>query len=283
MGKIALITDSGCDLSDDTLLRYNIKMLPFQIIFNKEGVFLDRESISIEEVYEYLHTEIPTTSLPNLEQVQNLFKTLPEEGYNAAVIVTVSSALSGTYNALNMLAKEHLTIPYFMFDSMTLGYPEGAIVTAVADMIEKSNSLNEIIHSASNIIKRTHGYVTLNTLENLIKGGRIGKVKGTIGEILNLKPIITYNEDGVLCPYCNTRGRKQSIRKLKEIIEEYLEKGPCEIKILTGTSHSEAETLKENFINHPNAKNLTIEMIGASMGIHTGRDALGVSIQEQTI
>ena len=280
MQKIALLTDSSCDLDNKTLERYNIKLLPIRIIY-KNREYLDKVNITSEEMYASLKEELPTTSLPDVNYCNKVLEDLKNEGYTHVIVATVSSKLSGTLNSLRLLCEHHEEFKFEFFDTKTLGYPQGAIVLEAAKMIEKGHSVEEIMTSLPLIQNKVHGFITFNTLDYLIKGGRIGKVTGKIGNLLHLKPVVSSDEEGVLYTYCKTRGRKQSISKLKEILMTYLESSKCRVWVLSGDALEEATAFYNDIKNHPNITDVSLETIGAAMGVHTGPGALGICILEE--
>ena len=238
-------------------------------------------TISEEQVYEDLSNGIiPTTSLPDLQYTENIIRKLKDEGYTHVVVVSVSSNLSGTFNSIQLLCEEHPELMYYFFDTKTLGFPVGAIALEVSKLIKEKVSFEEIIDKLPNIKKSISGYVTFNTLEFLKKGGRIGRVAGTVGEMLHLKPIISSDDEGHLYPFCKVRGRKKSISKLKEILNSYLEGGKCRVWVLNGAALEEARAFFEEIKNKHNISEISFETIGSAMGVHTGPGAIGLCIKK---
>ncbi|WP_317310054.1 DegV family protein [Clostridium thermobutyricum] len=282
MKKIGVLTDSSCDLTLETLKENNIEMLPIRIIY-KEREFLDKITITSEEMYESLSTEIPTTSLPDLKTTDKILDKFIDEGYTDLIIVCVSNKLSGTLNSIRLIAEEKSGINFHFLDTKTLGYPQGAIVLEVAKLVEQGKTAEEIVQAFESIRNRTHGFITFNTLEYLKRGGRIGKISGTIGEILHIKPIVSSDDDGELYTYTKTRGRKKAISKMKNILFEYLETSKCRVWVLSGAADEEAKEFFENVKGHENIIDISLEQIGAAMGIHTGPGALGLCILEENV
>ncbi|WP_194190114.1 DegV family protein [Clostridium chrysemydis] len=281
MKKIAIMTDSSCDLDLKTIEEYNIEMLPLRIVY-KDKEFLDKITLSSSEMFESLKVEVPTTSLPDLHNTEKVIERLKSEGYTDVIVATVSSKLSGTYNSVRLVCESHPELDYHFFDTRTLGYPQGVIVLEIAKLINSGKDLEYILNSMEDIRKRTHGYITFDTLEFLTKGGRIGKVAGTIGEILHLKPIVSSDDDGELYNYKKARGRKKAISKMKDILTSYLDKGKCRVWVLDGHCRSEVESFYESVKDYNNITEISIESIGPAMGIHTGPGALGLCIYEES-
>ena len=224
MEKIALITDSASDISTDFLKENNIKVVPLKIIFS-DREYDDGIDITPKMLYDALPNEIPKTSLPSVEKFTSLLEKLITEGYTHAIIITISSGLSGTYNSARLAAQNISGIETFVFDSMTLSMAEGAMVIETINLIKERKSFNEITEILPTLRDKVEIFFTIDTLEYLIKGGRIGKVAGTIADALNLKPIITVGDDGIYHTACKIRGIKQSISKLAGLVKPYLENG----------------------------------------------------------
>ncbi|RII34498.1 DegV family protein [Clostridium chromiireducens] len=280
MEKIALITDSASDISIEILEENNIKMLPFKILYS-DGEFEDRIEISPEMMYKRLKTEIPKTSLPSIEKINNVFRGIVEEGYTHVIVITISAAFSGTYNAVRLVSENFPELETHVFDSKTLTMAEGAMVLETAELIKEGKSFNTIVNILPTLREKIDLFFTIDTLEYLQKGGRIGKVAGTVGELLNLKPIITVANDGTYRTAAKVRGSKQSVSKLTEIFKSYLEKGKYKAWILDGHGLDKVESLYESIKDLPNVVECTITgTIGPALGVNTGPGLVGLAIEK---
>ncbi|AGX41158.1 DegV family protein [Clostridium saccharobutylicum] len=279
MEKIALITDSACDISADIAKENNIKILPFKIIFsNKE--YDDGIDITPNMLYELLKKEIPTTSLPSVDRFTNALNEAKNVGYTHAIIITISSGLSGAYNAARLAAENVSGIQTFVFDSMTLTMSQGAIVLETANLIKEGKPFKEIIDILPTLKNKIDVFFTIDTLEYLKKGGRIGKVAGTIADALNLKPIITVGNDGIYHTVCKIRGIKQSISRLATLLKPYLENNKCKVWVLDGNAPDKAEMLYDSIKDLPNLVECTLGgMIGPALGVHTGPGLVGFIVE----
>ncbi|WP_142415208.1 DegV family protein [Hathewaya massiliensis] len=278
MEKIALITDSASDVSKEIIEKYNIHVLPFRIIYEKKE-YLDRVDISPEEIYNNFDREIPTSSLPSLSDMENLFKKLKDEGYTHAIGITLSSGLSGIYNALKLVSEDHSEIESFIFDSKSISIGEGVLVQECGKMIVEGKTFDEIKKALPIMKSKLHIFFVVGTLKYLKKGGRIGKVAGTIGDILNLKPIITMHDDGSYTTYDKVRGRKQSLRRLVDIISTYTNKG--KVYLMHGNAEEEMKTVYESLKELPNVISVYLgENISPVAGVHSGPGLVGVGYFE---
>ena len=278
MQKIALITDSACDLDLNTLKENNINLLPLRIIYSN-GDYRDRIDISPQEVYDNLEKEVPKTSLPSAQETEEILNKLEEEGYTHVICISISSGLSGSFNALRLALEDHPKLTSFVYDSKILAYPQGEIVLEVAKLIKEGKSYEEILKEIPEIRKRVIGYFTINTLEYLKKGGRIGRLAGTVGELLNLKPIITTDEDGIYYNVAKVRGRKQSLSKMTELLKGYLAKGKCEVAVLHAGCEDEAIKYMSSLEDLTNVVSIKIAEISPALGIHGGPGLIGFSVK----
>lgn len=279
MQKIALITDSSSDLSKEIMDKLNIKSAPFRIIYS-DIEYEDRVNISPQEVYSNLTKEIPTTSLPNISRIEGILNDIEADGYTHVIVINISSGLSGTSNSFRLLLEDHPNLISYVYDSKTLSMAQGGIVLEVAKLIETGTSYEDIISQLPDLRKRMHVYFTLNTLEYLRKGGRIGKVAGTIGEILNLKPLIHVSDEGVYVTHSKSRGRKQALSKLNEVLNGHLVKSKCNIWIIEGDAKEESNLLFNSLKDNPQINKIEITTLGPALGVHTGPGLLGLIIQE---
>lgn len=282
MNKIALITDTASDLTEDIVNKYNVHVLPFRIIYgNKE--FLDKVDITPKEVYDNLDIEMPTSSLPSMSDIENLFEKLESEGYTHAIAVTLSTGLSGIYNAVKLVAENHPNVNTYVCDSKSISPGEGIIIEECGRMIEEGKNFDEIVKAIPVIRSKTHVFFVVDTLEYLKRGGRIGKVAGTIAELLNIKPIIGIDHnDGKYYTHTKVRGRKQSLNKIIEILNEILKNKKCRFYVLHGNGLEDAikvyNVVKQNI-------NVTKATFGGNIspvaGVHSGPGLVGVALYEE--
>lgn len=278
MQKIALITDSACDLDLNTIKENNVNLLPLRIIYS-HGDYRDRLDVAPKEVYDNLDIEVPKTSLPSAQDVENTLNKLEEDGYTHVICISISSGLSGSFNSLRLALEDHPKLTSFVYDSKILAYPQGEIVIETAKLIKEGKTFEEIIDELPKIRERVIGYFTINTLEFLKRGGRIGRLAGTVGEFLNLKPIITTDDDGIYYNVAKVRGRKQSLSKMTEILKGYLEKGKCEVAVLQGGCEDEAIKYMNTIKDLPNVTSIKIAEISPALGVHGGPGLIGFSVK----
>lgn len=217
--KIAILTDSCADLSPQLAEEKHIFVVPLRILC-ADGEYLDGVNIRGEDVYRRLRAgELPQTSLPATEEILKLLTRIHEEGYDGVIAVMLSGGLSGTYNLLRLVAEEcRGKLEVRAFDSVSGSLGLGMTVLQLAEDIRNGMDWEELTERrAPQLIAGTHPFFSVDTLEYLQKGGRIGKVTATAGMLLQIKPLLTFVEDGQLTSVAKVRGRNQVVDKLVDL------------------------------------------------------------------
>ena len=279
MQKIAILTDSASDLTPELLKEYNIHSAHFRIIYSDKE-FEDGVTITPEELFKSLDKEIPTTSLPSVEKIDNILNDLEKEGYTHVIAVLISSQFSGTWNSVRLLAEDHPNLTTHVFDSKTLTMAEGAVALHAAKLAKEGKSFDEIVESLEAKRASTQTFFIIDTLEYLKRGGRIGKVAGSIAEFLNIKPLITIDSDGTFRTYAKIRGKKQAISKLKEIANEYLAKGNCNFWVMDADNKIEGDNLFNAIKDLENVNEMHRGIIGPALSLNTGPGLIGFIVEE---
>jgi DegV family protein with EDD domain len=279
MVKIAIVSDSTSDLPLESINKYNIRVLPLRVIYT-DGEYRDRVDITPEEIYSRFEEEVPTTSLPSPQDTVDLLNQLKQEGYTHVIVVTISSGISGTMNMLKSITDSYEGLIFEVIDSKLLSMGAGFAIIEGAKELEKANDFEKTVNRIKSVLNKTKIYYVVKTLEYLKKGGRIGKVEGTIGELLNIKPIISMNEDGVYYSYKKIRGRNRSIEELLDIIKESAMDKLVNIAVAHGDAFEEAQELFKKVRTIKNIKDTVFTQISPVLVVHTGPGLIGVIISE---
>ncbi|MGI6697677.1 MAG: DegV family protein [Clostridia bacterium] len=277
MNKIALITDSTSDLPKEIQEMYNIEVLPLHVIY-KDAEYEDGVDITPEEVYNSLPREIPTTSLPSAGRVVELFQRLKEEGYRDVLSIHISSGLSGTYAMIKNLEEtaKNIGLRLHVIDSKSISMGLGFLVIKAAQLIESNTPLNEIISTLDRFKSEIKVFFVLKSLEYLRKGGRIGLVEGTLGDMLSIKPIISVNSEGIYYTVVKSRGRKGSIRKLVDIVKNAIGKSRVRVAVMHGNALDEAMGILQSIKDGVDTSGIFAGQVGPVVGVHTGPGLVGV-------
>lgn len=278
--KTAILVDSCCNVPKSFVERYGMYVIPLKVIYhNKE--YLDGVNITAEEVYNSLDEEIPKTSLPSGESIINIFQQIKEDGYQNVIAITLSSGLSGTNNLLHLIASQIEDLNIYIYDTKNISIGAGFHAIQAARNIEKGMSFEELQKELEKDLEHCKMFFVVKTLEYLQKGGRIGLVASVFGSALNLKPIISCNEDGIYYTVAKVRGRKQSIRKTRELALAYAkEHKRYNVGIIHCNASVEAEELRQSIVEDlPNTDVFLMDQATPALGVHAGPGALGICIQ----
>ncbi|MHB8074838.1 DegV family protein [Desulfosporosinus fructosivorans] len=275
--KIAIVTDSTSDLAPEMIKEFGIEIIPLHVVY-KDREYLDGVNITPDEVYKNMDIEVPTTSLPSPSEISDLFNRLREAHFTHVLTMHISSGLSGTYETVCQVAQEYKEMVIEVLDSKALSMGLGFPILEAARKLQTSKDFQEVIHVAKTVSQHTKLYFVLSTLEYLKRGGRIGYVSGTIGELLNIKPIISINPEGKYITTAKVRGREQSLKKLYDILIESTQNGRYNVAIVHGGAEQEARKMWQKAHELPNIEDLLFNQIGPVMGVHTGPGLVGIII-----
>ena len=270
--KTAIITDSAANLDKTYLQAHeNLFMLPLLIMINGES-YRDQLEISSEEVYDKLDTHKISTSLPSNEDLYALLDKLKADGYTDVLVLNLSSGLSGTYNAFNLVLKSYEGLNITHYDSKTLAGALGFLVEHAVKRVDEGGAPKDIIPELDTLrYEDSVAFFTIDTLKYLKRGGRIGKVEGTIGEALHMKPVITVNDDGVYVTAKKSIGSLQrALLNMKKQIVKRFKNQTIDLTIHYGNNHEKAKDMAEKLKTSLDIRNLTLSQLTPVLGIHTG-------------
>lgn len=269
--KIAVITDSAANLLPEVVKKHkNLFILPLMILVDGKQ-YRDQVEISAKEVYEQLDTKKISTSLPSLGELTDLIERLKKEAYTDILAINLSSGLSGTFNAFRLAFQEVSGIQITHYDSKTLGGGLGYLVELALELVKQNTPIATILEKLNHCrFEDTLAIYTINTLKYLKRGGRIGKVEGTIGDILHVKPVITVNQEGVYITLSKAFGLQRSLVSMKNLMIEKFGKDQIDFTVHYGTDKDKAIELANKLKLDLNIRNLTISPLTPVLGIHTG-------------
>jgi len=275
---LAIICDSTCDIPQDMIDRYDIQVVPQYVIWGDEQ-YRDRVDIQPEEFYQRLVSDNvrPTTSQATIGDFKEAIQSAIEKGASEAIILTVSSAMSGTYEMAKQAA-DAASIPVSVIDSkgptMTLGWQ----VLAAARARDEGTSREEIIEKVAQVRDKLVQVVAMQTLDYLQTGGRIGDAAKWVGTLLRVKPVVTINhQTGRVEPAGLARTYHSLLNMLQKIFFEGIEAGKkLHVAVLHGDALEEAQKLAEQIKKEFDPVELIINITGPVLGINTGPGALAL-------
>lgn len=278
MEKIKIITDSTCDLNSEVINKYNIEVLPLLVnIENK--TYKDGVDITLQQYLQKMKNskEFPTTTQVNPHRFHECYKKYLDEGYKI-VSIHLSSKMSGTFQSACMAKSMLETDDIITIDSYNVTSGLGILVLKACKLKEEGYDIFQIEEKIKETIPHIKSAIAFDSLDNLVKGGRLSKTVGTIGGLLDIKLILTI-KDGEMAVIDKARGRKKAINTiLKKIDENGIKSGETSI-LLQASDKGILEKLRTHMIQRE------IDFIecevGCVVGTHAGEGACGVFYVEE--
>jgi len=270
---IRIVTDSSCDLPEDILEQHRIVVVPLTIRFGDEDL-VDREQLTVDDFWTRVTTseDLPETAAPSVGRFQEAFHELAGAGADGVVAVLISSAISATHQSA-VLAADQLKsgISVRVVDSHLVSAAAGLSVLAAVRAAEAGGTIDEVERAAQDAAAASNLFATLDTLEFLKRGGRIGGAAAFFGNLLDIKPLITF-ADGAVSP----GGRVRTRRKAVKAVLDHLDSLPSVTEV--GVVHSDPPDLDE-FLNALAERGHTdplVARLGPVVGTHAGPGVVGI-------
>lgn len=276
--QVAIITDSTNDLPADLREKYQIRVVPLTIVWGDKQ-YLDGIEITPEEFYDRLGNIPfhPTTSQPTPQDFKDAYEEALNAGANEILVITISGAMSGTIESARAAAA-NFRAPVRVLDSKSNSMSLGWQLLAAARKREAGGSLDEMVLAADEVRGRLHYHIVLDTLEYLVKGGRIAGAAKFIGNVLNIKPQIRVNhQSGAVEAGDVSRTRA---RGLETLYSSFLKKvdpsRPLRVAVLHNAAYEDAKALADRITAELEPVELIIGIVSPVLGAHTGPRAVAL-------
>lgn len=277
MAIVRVVTDSSCDLPAAVVKEHGITVVPLSIRFGDEE-FVDGRDLTPSAFWtrSAASAVLPSTAAPSPGAFEQAFRDAAAGGAGGVVCINLSSKLSATIQAAEAAAKAiGGEFPVRAVDSKSVSLGLGTIVIEAAKAGARGASVDEIVALAEDMAARTRVHATLDTLENLKKGGRIGAAKALLGSILSVKPVIEV-VDGAVEPGPKVRTRAKAFQYLIDRINA--ESAVENLAVLHGDA-PDLEQFLEALAPHFPRDQIVVGQLGAVVGSHTGPRTIGVAFQ----
>lgn len=278
MEKIKIITDSTLDLPSDVIKEKDIEVLPLLINFGEES-YLDGIEINTKEMLDRIERDniLPTTAQITPNRFEEIFKKYLDEGYKIVTLV-LSSEMSGTYQsaciAKNMLDSDDIVV----IDSRNVTSGLGVLVLKACEFRDNGDNIFEIEEKIKDVIPKIKSSLSFESLENLVRGGRLSKTAGAIGSVLGLRLILEV-KDGKMSVKDKVRGSKKALKKVISDFENGNVDTDSPIVLLEILNEEIYSGLKKYFEEN-NVKYIDSK-VGCTVGIHSGTKACGIFFVEK--
>lgn len=273
-----MVTDSTADLTADQLAEYNITRIPLEVTVDGED-YRDWVDLGPDQFLDKLESadQIPTTSQPPVGRFIEQYQKLATE-YDAIISLHLSKELSGTVNTAQLAANQIDEIPIKVVDSELVTIPLGLLTIETAKKTKQGYILEEIIEFIDQVQDRIEIYFTVDTLDYLEKNGRIGKATSFLGNLFNIRPLLTL-EDGEVTPWQKVRGEKRLYSKFKQVTDDTLNnKTGSKLIILYAKYRAKADQLKEVLTDEFSWKEVKVAKLGPVISSHIGPTPFGAII-----
>ncbi len=275
MMKVVVVTDSTAYIPKEIRENLNIHMIPLNVIFGNES-YEEEIEISAAEFYEELkHKELPTTSQPSVGQFVELYEKLARD-YDAVISIHLSSGISGTFQGAVSAGEMVEGIEVYPFDSEISCMVQGFYVVEAAEMAQAGKSSQEIMTRLEEMKKSIRAYFMADDLSHLQRGGRLSSAQALIGSLLQVKPLLHF-EDKKIVPFEKIRTRKKAMKRIVELLEEDAKSGEAyKAVIIHANREAEAnEWMAELQSLLPNVEFMT-SYFGPVIGTHLGEGSMGL-------
>jgi DegV family protein with EDD domain len=277
---VRIVTDSACDLRGEEVAHYGIEVVPLSIRFGDDE-YVDREELEVSEFYRLLEESdtLPETAAPSPGRFDEAFRRQLDGGASGVVCINLSAALSATMQsaqtAADNLVADRPDAVVRVVDSRSITAGLGSIVLAAAQMGVDGASADEIVAAVDELSDRTQVFGTLDTLDNLKKGGRIGGAQALVGSMLSIKPILDLSS-GEVEEAGKQRTRKKALGWLRDKLQEV---GPVENLAVMHGDAPDLDTFLTMIGDVVDVDSIRIEKIGPVIGTHGGPRVMGIAFQ----
>ncbi|OIO63288.1 MAG: hypothetical protein AUJ47_05950 [Candidatus Marinimicrobia bacterium CG1_02_48_14] len=277
---IALVVDSTCDLPPEIFDRFHVHIIPVRLNFGDEE-FIDKITISEEEFYQRLLTDKfhPKTSQPPLGDIKRLLKFLASH-YSSIISINVPRNSSGTIQGIEAGFKEIQVANKVAVDGLSLSIGTGLVVIEAGEAIEAGESFENVVRRTNEATQKTDVYVGLDSMDAILRGGRVTDKKKKLIEALHLNPVLTMNKTGFVGSAGVTFGRRHKFEKfVKLVIKKIGNREVKRIGIVHAVNPEAAEAAKMTLNQRFPQAEIYMSTVGPALGVHAGRKALGVAVQ----
>jgi len=273
--KVAIVTDGACSITPDQGERFGLHIVPVYVII-EDQTYLAGVNLDTDEFYRLLRSSknLPTTAQPTAQDFISLYTRLGKD-VDEIITIVISHHMSATIQSVEMAMEQYNTVPIHLIDSESVSLGLGLIAIAAARAAAEGMNAQKIIRLAESIKRSIQVIFTVDTLEYLHRGGRIGGATALLGSALNIKPIL-YIKDGRIEPLERQRTRKKAVNRICELVEEYAGSEEIHAAVLHCGIPDEAGKFAEQISTQYDCAELHVMDAGPVIGTHAGPGTLGI-------
>ena len=275
--KLAVITDSSAFLQAETLRKEDLFVLDIPVNIDGQE-YVEGVNLTAQEFYEKMASasELPKTSQPSIAKLDEILSLLKDKGYTHALGLFLSSGISGFYQNIQYMKDEYEGLTIAFPDTRITSAPLGYMVESVLKWAEQGDGFESILDKVTEQIENTSAFIMVDDLDHLVKGGRLSNGAAILGNLLSIKPILYFNDQGVIEVYEKVRTEKKATKRLVEIVKEATANGNYQITVIHGNAPQKAADLRQLLIDGGVATDVSIATFGSVIGTHLGEGSIAL-------
>ena len=275
--KLAVITDSSAFLQAETLRKEDLFVLDIPVNIDGQE-YVEGVNLTAQEFYEKMASasELPKTSQPSIAKLDEILSSLKDKGYTHALGLFLSSGISGFHQNIQYMKDEYEGLTIAFPDTRITSAPLGYMVESVFRWAEQGKEFTTILDQLENQIQKTSAFIMVDDLDHLVKGGRLSNGAAILGNLLSIKPILYFNDQGVIEVYEKVRTEKKATKRLVEIVKEATANGNYQITVIHGNAPQKAADLRQLLVDGGVATDVSIATFGSVIGTHLGEGSIAL-------
>lgn len=275
--KLAVITDSSAFLQAETLRKEDLFVLDIPVNIDGQE-YVEGVNLTAQEFYEKMacSSELPKTSQPSIAKLDEILSSLKEKGYTHVLGLFLSSGISGFHQNIQYMTDEFEDLTIAFPDTRITSAPLGFMVESVFQWVEQGEDFESILEKVTEQIEYTSAFIMVDDLDHLVKGGRLSNGAAVLGNLLSIKPILYFNDQGVIEVYEKVRTEKKATKRLVEIVKEVTSNGNYQITVIHGNAPQKAADLRQLLLDGGVATDISIATFGSVIGTHLGEGSIAL-------
>lgn len=275
--KLAVITDSSAFLQAETLRKEDLFVLDIPVNIDGQE-YVEGVNLTAQEFYEKMASasELPKTSQPSIAKLDEILSSLKDKGYTHALGLFLSSGISGFHQNIQYMKDEYAGLTIAFPDTRITSAPLGYMVESVFKWAEQGDNFESVLDKLAEQIENTSAFIMVDDLDHLVKGGRLSNGAAILGNLLSIKPILYFNDQGVIEVYEKVRTEKKATKRLVEIVKESTANGNYQITVIHGNAPQKAADLRQLLIDGGVATDVSIATFGSVIGTHLGEGSIAL-------
>lgn len=276
--KLAVITDSSAYFEESYTQKENLFVLDIPVVIDG-NTYIEGKNLTSEDFYKKmaLSSELPKTSQPSIAELEETLSRLSQEGYTHVIGLFLSSGISGFFQNIQYLKEEFSNLEIAFPDSKITSAPLGIMVTSALKWAEDGLTFDQILDRIALQIEGTGAFIMVDDLNHLVKGGRLSNGAAILGTLLSIKPILYFNEQGVIEVFEKIRTEKKATKRLIEIVQERTSNGKYEIIVIHANALEKAEALRELLLESTGSTRISLATFGSVIGTHLGDGSIALA------